>query len=346
MTTMACLYSLLVAATLLLIQANAFSLQPSSGLARSSSLQMISFGGPSPSAGPGELPRDVKEAVTKCRASVQEALQKRLSRMVIEMPVGTKFGVEKGNKKKKRVGADDNDGAPTQTELDTSDRELARIFVEMFQPLGGDHISVIFNEADMAEVAKKQWKGDAMAASRVLSLGRRKKKAKAKTTKAKGFAAKMEAEVGIGDDSGLFQLPDGTELAIFVAPGPKELVMVEKVCRGAGMDTLVVLLNARLSKIDNFGTDEARDLFLEEFEPVFSLRAAPQEEAPGCLLHRAYPQDWMLARKPKVGPPKVILSQTVPPSPDQCREAYNLIEIGDVEKGVEQVLDGLAGWFR
>lgn len=352
---MVCSYFLL--ASLLLKQANAFTLQTSPPVKRevlqtssSSSLKMISFGGISGGTDGPELPRDVKEAVTKCRAAVQEALQKRLSRMDIEMPVGAKFGVEKGNKKKKKMDNDSIDGAPTKAELETSDRELARIFVEMFQPLGGEHISVIFNEANMAELAKKKWKGDPSSSSRVMSLGRRKKKAGgAKNKKPKGFAAKLAAEVGDGDSEsggGPFQLPDGTELAIFVAPGPKELVMVEKVCKDVGMDTLVILLNARLSKVETFGTEEARNLFLEEFEPVFSLRAAPQEDAPGCLLHRAYPKDWMLARKPKVGQPKVILTQKERPSSEECREAYESIEIGDVEKGVEQVLDGVAGWFR
>ena len=50
------------------------------------------------------LPRDVKEAVRKCRESTQEALKSRCSRMDIEFPVGTKFGVEKGTTSSKRKG--------------------------------------------------------------------------------------------------------------------------------------------------------------------------------------------------------------------------------------------------
>lgn len=331
-----------LALLLIIGSTNAFvSLQAKHG---SSALRMIKFGGVS--TGP-EMPRDVKEAVSKCRASVQEALQKRLSRMDIEMPVGTKFGVEKTVKKKKTIAADDD--LPTLDQLDASDRELARIFVEMFQPLGGEHISVVFNDGEMADRAEKNWKGDPSASSQVLSLGRRKKKAAAKLKKPKGFAARMAAE--IEDDTasssgGAFRLPDGTEIVLFVAPGPKELVTVEKICQEVGMGTLVVLLNARLSKIDNFGTDGAKSLFLKEFEPVFHLRAAPQEEAPGCLLHRAYPSDWLLARKPNVGQPKVILTQQECPTLDECREAYENIKVGDLEKGVETVLDGVAGWFR
>jgi len=112
------------------------------------------------------------------------------------------------------------------------------------------------------------------------------------------------------------------------------------------METLVVLLNARLSKIDNFGTNSANTLFTKEFEPVFHLRAAPQEVAPDCLLHRSYPGGWSLARKPKVGQPKVILSQAEIPTLEECVAAYESMELGNIEKGVETVIDNISGWFR
>ena len=60
-----------------------------------------------------ELPRDVKEAVSKCRTSVQTGLQQRISRMAVQMPVGAKFGVEKIKKKS-------SDDGVTKDALDTS----------------------------------------------------------------------------------------------------------------------------------------------------------------------------------------------------------------------------------
>jgi hypothetical protein len=42
------------------------------------------------------------------------------------------------------------------------------------------------------------------------------------------------------------------------------------------MGTCVILLNARLSLIDKFVSDDARKLFLEEFETIWSLSAAPR----------------------------------------------------------------------
>lgn len=254
-------------------------------------------------------------------------------------------------------------GAPTQLTLDRSNRELARLFVEMFQPVGGDNIVVSFVDNELADSAKTNWKNDAGASCRVLAMNRRpgggkdakkKKKRKKVLTSARGFASKMAKEVGDDENNesssssgrGPFQLPPNTEVALFVAPGPKELIIIDKICETVGMGTLVVLLNARLDKITNFGTEATEELFRDGFEPVFGLAAAPQEEAPNCLLYRAYPEDWVLARKPSVGPPKTILSQSKKPSPEDCREAFEQLEITDLEKNVEGFVDNVAGWFR
>lgn len=328
------------------------------------------------------LPRDVKEAVRECRQATQEALQRRFSRMDVEFPVGTKFGVEKnsggkGGRRRRQQSALSSDASsesagdvgPTQAMLDQSDRELARLYVDMFQPVGGDNIAVVFVDDALADAAKQQWNGDPTASSRVLALNRRPggdpsaaaaaRKSKKKKIKAKGFAAKLAAEVDDDDDSddskatpiastrsGPFQLPEGTEVALFVNPGPKELVVIEKICQQVGMGTLVVLLNARLSKVSNFGTPEATKLFTEDFEPVFSLAAAPQEAAPNCLLYRAFPGDWVLARKPKVGQPKTILTQPNKPTDEECQAAFDQLEITDMEKKMEGLVENVAGWFR
>ena len=119
-----------LAATIIGTSTSAAFLSPSI-TRRTSSLSMISFG---TSSSKKSFPKDVKEAVTRCRASVQEALGKRISRMDIEFPVGAKFGVENGEKKQSQKKSSAGVAAlPTKDLLDTSDRELARLFVEMFQ---------------------------------------------------------------------------------------------------------------------------------------------------------------------------------------------------------------------
>lgn len=308
-----------------------------------------------------DLPRNVKDAVSKCRAAVQQALGDRCSRMDIEMPVGAKFGVEKTTSSSSSAGktqTQSNTAAPTRDMLDQSNRELARLFVEMFQPVGGEHIAVVFNDQGLADQAKKRWKGDPTAASRIMAIDRKKggnnKKQNKKKSKGMGFAAKLAAEVEDVDDrssatptGGPFALPDNCEVAIFVAPGHKELATAERICNDVGMGTLVILLNARLGLLeDKFPSERAQTLFQEEFEPVFCLTAAPQEQAPGCLMYRMYPTDWVVARKPKVGPPKPILTQSEKPNKEQCRTAFESLEMGDMEKGMENVLENVAQWFN
>ena len=322
-----------------------------------------------------QLPRDVKEAVRKCREATQAALSDRISRMMVDFPVGTKFGVEPqvGGKSKKRQLSSDSSTTPTQFDLQKSDRELARIFVDMFQPVGGEHLVVAFNTVDEADAAKQQWQGDPSAASRILSLDRRRSSAsstKRNKPGAKGFAAKLAAEINDGgDDSttkGPFQLPDKTEVALFVAPGPRERVIIERICEQVGMGTLIVLLNSRVlstttttttTTTTNFGSAAARQLFQQEFVTVFALGAAPQEAAPGCLLYRSYNSssgttssghggDWILARKPAVGPPKTILVQATRPTNEECREALEGLELSGLEKNVEMAMENVVGWFR
>ena len=292
------------------------------------------------------LPRDVKEAVSICRAATQEALKNRVSRMDIEFPVGAKFNVEP---QPKRKNASSGDNTPTKEDLARSDRELARLFVDMFQPVGGENLSVIFTDVSSADAAKKKWKDDSTAKCRILSLDRRKSASPKKKVKAKGFAAKLAAEIEEDGESvgGPFKLPENTEVAIFVSPGPKELVVVERICDEVGMGTLVILLNARLSTISNFGTSAAAELFRKEFESVFHLAAfQPQEVAPNCLLHRAYPGKWILARKPSVGSPKTILVTEARPSTEEAATSFDNLEISDVEKGVEDMVQNVAGWFK
>lgn len=285
------------------------------------------------------LPADVKEAVTRCRESTQEALKQRISRMVIDFPVGTKFGIESEMATKSKSST-----PPTKTDIERSDRELARLFVEMFQPVGGENICVVFSDENKAGVAKRVWSDDRTAKANIVSIQRTKKSTR--DINSKGFAAKLAAQVDDNfDTSGPFVLPRGTEVALFVAPGLKELGVIERICSKCGMDTLVILLNARLSPSHKFSSESAMSLFTERFEAVFHLAAAEQEVCPTCILFRAYPSDWVLARKPSVGLPKSILAKTVRPSREECAAAYLDVDISEVEKAVEVVSAKVSDWF-
>lgn len=306
-----------------------------------------------------QLPKDVKDAISKCRGAVQNALENRLSRMDVEMPVGANFGVEKkkssSGRKSSLASLTDDDSSTeglTMEKLDTSNRELARLFVEMFQPLGGQHISAVFNDENVADEARKLWSGDLSVECNIVAIDRKLKRSrgglmggKKKKKKAMGFASKMAEELEDDGPSGPFVLPKDTEVALFVAPGPKELIAIERICNEVGMGTCVILLNARLSRVEKYASDDARKLF-EGFEPVWFLGAAPQENAPGCLMHRAYPGKWLLARKPKVGAPKTIATQEGMFTGEECAVAYQSIEVSEAEKTAEKLASNVAEWFK
>ena len=277
------------------------------------------------------------------------------------MPVGANFGVEKdkgGNKNKRGnlsslTGGEEQQEGLTMEKLDKSNRELCRLFVEMFQPLGGQHICAVFNDEYLANQARQLWSNDVSSECNILAIDRKGKRGVLKTGKkgkkkaAKGFAAKMAEEME--EDSivsGPFNLPKDTEVAMFVSPGLKELIAIERICNEMGQGTCIILLNARLSTVEKFTTEEAHKLFMEDFKTVWSLGAAPQEVAPSCLMHRAYPGQWMLARKPSVGPPKTISIQETKFTEDECSNAYGSIEVSDLEKGSEKLAENMAGWFK
>jgi hypothetical protein len=283
------------------------------------------------------------------------------------MPVGANFGVEGKKSKNNKRGnlssltgdeSDDADVALTLEKLETSNRELARLFVEMFQPLGGEAIAAVFNDEYLADQARQLWSNDLSAECKIVAIDRKGKKSRGgllktgnksmqKKKKAMGFASKIAAEMEDESTSGPFSLPKGTEVAVFVAPGPKELIAIERICNQVGMGTCIILLNARLSLVEKYSSEEAEKLFTQDFETIWSLGAAPQEDAPGCLMHRAYPGDWILARKPKVGAPKTIASKKGERfSGEECREAFASIEISDLEKGTEKLAENMASWFK
>lgn len=330
-------------------------------------MKMISFGNLGGGGGSGKqkqqavtLPRDVKDAVSKCREAIQAGLTNRISRMYVEMPVGTKFGVEskqnKSNNKKPKSMSDSENGSISRDTFETSDREFARLILEMFLvPLGGNAISIIFMEDRLATLAKKQWSIPDCQITSLISNKKSKANNKTKNKKKnKGFAAIMEAELNqdsssSSSSSGPFRLPESCELAIFVAPStPKQFLQIERICSDVGMGTLIILLNARsiLTSSFSYPTESAKTLFQQDFESTFHLSAAPQDVSPGCLIYRAFPKDWVLARKPKVGTPKTILSQEQRPTKEDCQVAYDSLEINDMERGVETLLDNVATWFK
>lgn len=162
------------------------------------------------------LPRDIKEVVNQMRASVQSALQARISRIDVDLPIGAEFGVEQGGETRKR-------GAKlTSADISKSDREVARLFVEMFEGTGLRPL-VLFSEEKQAVRAKELWPG---VDARIAVLGAPTPKAQQPRKAAKkrsgggggGFGAPAARSGGAPAPKQLTAVPPDTEVLFVVRP--------------------------------------------------------------------------------------------------------------------------------
>ncbi|CAM9361010.1 unnamed protein product [Phaeothamnion confervicola] len=274
------------------------------------------------------IPRNIKDTVSSLRKAVQAGLQSRCSRMDVELPFGARLGVEAGSKTEDEVSPNRAPGKTAgRAALERSDRELARLIIEMFSPIG-DNLVVAFATDAEARAAKSAWaassyKGkiasfDSMGKAK--SAPRRGGVGGGKGGGGGGFAKKMEAlmaEPAEGVGGGL--VPPETEVFVVVAPQQKELTALERVLPELGMSCLVLLLNARLDQAKFSGAAQ-QEAYLRDFEGVFHLSPLGREgDESESFVYRAFPAGWTIARKPKLGPPKVLRVLEERPSPEAAR---------------------------
>lgn len=297
----------------------------------------------------GELPRDVRGCISQMTSSTQEALRSRCSRMDIELPPGAELGVEKGSEVPKEGGffglgeKVKGDAQQAGKAVQRSDRELARLYTEMFASIK-DGVSVAFGTAADADAARGVWGASTPrtvvldpsakgVASGGIGGGAGKKKGKKGgkgnkrgASRGVGFASKLDAAMGSPTAPGRPTVPAGTEVLLVVAPrGGVQLSALEQMSRDVGMGCCIILLNARLETA-GFASDGQREYFLEEFEPVYHVKPPPpdvvtraiaeNEAVPTPIISRAYPHDWRLSAKPVLGPPKLVSTFAARPEPE------------------------------
>jgi len=274
-----------------------------------------------------KVPTNVKETVSSMRKSIQAALQSKNSRMMVELPRGANFGMETDED-----GVNSYDGG-----VEKSDRELARLLVEMFQPLG-ESLVCTFPSDQQVKKAKSAWGNSYEGTIKTLTP----KKAKGGRRKG-GFAAKLEAELAEGP-SGFADvvLPKGTEVVIAVAPSQKDMVALEKLANEVGLGCLILIANGRFwEKKDIFSSDEQEDFFDQAFETVFEVKVIPDPEGDGLIQYKSYGEDWVIAKKQNFGAPKILLSSENPFSEEQIQEALDISA-----QTPEGILDNLTGMFK
>mmetsp|Transcript_23371 Transcript_23371/g.51102 ORF Transcript_23371/g.51102 Transcript_23371/m.51102 type:complete len:357 (+) Transcript_23371:3-1073(+) len=292
------------------------------------------------------LPRTTGEMVGALRTSVQAALQARKSRIRVDMPPGFDFGVE-GQSKRSEGGV---------AEIVRSDRQLARLFLGMFEGTGLVPL-IVFSSSEQLKAAKKIWgateaKVALLAGEAAESTPGKKKlmsKSKRKPSGGGGFGAPSSSAAGEAPKA-MASVPASTEVLFVVAPGGAQLLAVQAFCQSQGSDRLVVLLNARCIEQEDKVDDDQRAFFDDEFETVVAFDTNParlrsgDDEIPKdpIVLWRGFPAEWVLARKPKLGPPSVLLKSDEKPA------------LADIRKAVDQaqqardggVLDAVTSLFK
>jgi hypothetical protein len=272
----------------------------------------------------------------------------------VSLPPGFDYGIES-----------QRNGKQVSSKIARSDRELARLFVEMFQGTGLVP-TVCFCTQEDTSAASRLW-GDVEA--RLVALdpaaaeGGTRAVKPAKPTRAKSRAGGGGGFGAPAPSTGSAQkpaakVPDSAEVVFVVAPGQAQCDAVQKFCREHGLDRLVVLLNARcleepppedaeeastqLASMTGTGTAaaEVRAYFNAEFKDVYAFLTDPagKTQDPAVLFKRAVDQPWSLVSKPKMGPPRQLLQSADRPTVAAMRAAVQA-------KQEESLLDAIGGVF-
>ncbi len=250
---------------------------------------------------PKGIPRSIKDGVNGLRFAMQRALRDRKSRAEINLPRGTPLGVE-------GPGA----GSANDDKFEKSDRELARLVVELFKPIIENTV-VVFQQSRQARRASSIWGSEivkTMAFEDMTSSAIKRKNKKDKKKSSRGFS---DTEGGGASSGGAGMLPPGTEVCIVVAPGPKELSTVKRMSETLGFDTLIIVLNTPLEQAAPYLPKDEATALLADFEPVFFLNVLNDpavKTLDNMLLFKSYPGDWQIAQKGALGPPQILASKS------------------------------------
>lgn len=101
-----------------------------------------------------KVPEDVAALVAGLKSSTENTLNLGIGRLDIEIPPAYKLGVERNTKKGRLL--ENTIQSEDPTEVLRGDRELARIFVEMLQPVA-EGLVVAFRSKQLAADAVKIW---------------------------------------------------------------------------------------------------------------------------------------------------------------------------------------------
>jgi len=278
-----------------------------------------------------EVPKDVAALVEGLKVSTENTLNQAIGRLDVEVPPGYKLGVE-GEKKKDRL-LDDKilSGDPRQVER--SDRELARIFVEMLQPIA-DGLVVVFRTKKLVAAAKKAWKLADEEAT-VISFPE-----KSKSAFAEEFGTPMQFERALKRAN--------CKCLLVVAPYLDQLRLVKQLSDNVKDSMGIMLLNARIHGINRKMLKLPPSLKRElqaTFVPSYHVRFLNRKNS--LLFHmmgKEGPAPWIVAQQRELigGQPvtqEVLRADAEPTAPelDKAFTEYDSKEQSAADKFLDLV---------
>lgn len=249
-------------------------------------------------------PVQIRSVVSKMTSSCQKALENRVSRMEVELPPAVDWGVEI---KKSNGGST----ATTNSNLEKirkSNREAARLFIEMFAVLSSTTVVLFPSEIEAIE-ARNSWQS---FKGQCLSMDAPTKSAKGYgKLRSRRFSAEEQEAVLLGDD-GIY-IPEGCEVVIIAGPRAKDFKAIRKMSDKLGEGVCIIALNGRFETVkattDKSGVEESEDGKYDWYEKTFvnvfhyAPPALPSAESTSAaakrdlLLYHEYSTKWSLAEK-------------------------------------------------
>lgn len=282
-------------------------------------------------------PITIKSVVSKLTQSCQRALEDKCSRMEVELPPAVDWGVEM----KKPTAAtspissssssSSRPGSPAPGGLERtkkSNREAARLFVEMFSALQSTTCVLFPTELEAAEVrSNPAWRTFKGAC---LSMEAGKDKAGYGKLRSRRFSAEEQEAVLMGND-GVY-IPDGVEVLIVAGPRAKDYKHIKRACERLGDGVCIIVLNGRIDAVkaatrksqtgeaeakgegrgDDKGADKSEgaeaegreegsegklDWYDSTFTSVFHYAPPATSLARELLLYHEYKGEWSVSEK-------------------------------------------------
>ena len=249
------------------------------------------------------LPTSPKAVATEMSVAVQAALQARQYRLEVTTPPGLCFGLFGKEVAKQLLG--DPSATPSASVRGLAERELAFLFVEMFQAYGAQ-CACVMRDSKQVKATEREWARSKLTPRVVDSL-------------AKAMPASGGGGFGAATRSRVTEAP---KVLIVSSASTQTLRELAPISEELGSNAVVVLLNPAQSQSTLPGGAPGRFAF----ESVFCLQDNPHPEWRGGLLYRAYPYSWELGAAGATGAPKVHGRSAERPTLDAIEAGFEKIE--------------------